>query len=72
MSATKTDPLFSQWTHHSPVLVEALAAHGRVPEQEVVDHLNELFRESVNDPHVRPLDRQTATLHRYLDEYVEV
>jgi hypothetical protein len=63
---------FSQWTHYNPVLVEALAAHGGVPEQEVVDHLNELFRESDNDPRVRPLERQAAALSRYLDEYVVV
>ena len=61
---------FSQWTHDNPILVEALAAHGSVPEQEVVDHLKELFREATTDPHVRPLDRQGDTVRRYLDAYV--
>lgn len=84
MSVTHSDPLdltqeiplvpepapFSQWMHYNPVLVETLAALGGVPGQEVVDHLNELFRESDNDPDVRPLERQAATLRRYLDEFV--
>jgi hypothetical protein len=63
---------FSQWTHYNPVLVETLAVHGHVPEAEVVDHLNELFNEAATNPDVRPLERQTATVQAYLNEYVAV
>jgi hypothetical protein len=63
---------FSQWRNSNPILVAALAANGGVPEQEVVDHLNELFSASANDPEVRPLDQQAATLNRYINEYVAV
>ena len=63
-------PPFSQWTHDTPILVQALAAHGGVPEQEVVDHLKELFKESSNNPDVGPLDEQADTVRRYLDAYV--
>lgn len=84
MSTTNSEPLavtqmlmqvpgrapFSQWRNSNPILVEALAAHGEVSEQEVVDHLNELFNEAGRDPRVQPLDRQAAALSRYLHDFV--
>jgi hypothetical protein len=65
-------PVFSQWTHYNPTLVEALAAHGAVPEQEVVDHLSALFSEATTDSRVPPLERQAEAVRRYVEEYVAV
>jgi hypothetical protein len=66
------DPPFSQWTHYNPILVEALAAHGGVPEQEVVEHLrslsDDLYEGRITG--VRPLDRQAWVLRTYLDDHV--
>lgn len=68
------DPPFSQWTHYNPILVEALAAHGDVPESEVVAHLSSLFDDvySGKVPGVYPLDRSEWVLKRYLDDFVAV
>jgi len=68
------DPPFSQWTHYNPILVEALAAHGGVPEQEVVDHLSALFADVYEEriPGVRPLERGAWVLKTYLEDYVAV
>lgn len=63
---------FSQWTHYNPILVETLAAHGDVPEQEVVDHLRSLFDEAGNQPTVYPLDRAQWVLSQYLEQFVAV
>jgi len=68
------NPPFSQWTHYNPILVEALAAHGDVPEQEVVDHLASLFNDVYEGkvPDVYPLDRPAWVLRKYLDDFVAV
>ena len=68
------DPPFSQWTHYNPILVEALAAHGEVPESEVVEHLSSLFDDVYEGriPGVRPLERGAWVLRTYLEEYVAV
>jgi hypothetical protein len=68
------DPPFSQWTHYNPILVEALAAHGDVPEREVVDHLSSLFADVYQNrvPGVLPLERPEWVLQSYLDEFVAV
>ena len=68
------DPPFSQWTHYNPILVEALAAHGGVPEQEVVDHLTLLFDDVYEGriPGVRPLERPAWVLKTYLEDHVAV
>jgi hypothetical protein len=63
---------FSQWTHYNPILVEALAAHGDVPEQEVVDHLRSLFKDAEQVPSVYPLERAGWVLQQYLDQFVAV
>jgi len=66
------DPPFSQWTHYNPILVEALAAHGDVPEREVVDHLSSLFAEVYGNNEIFPLERPQWVLQTYLDEFVAV
>lgn len=68
------DPPFSQWTHYTPILVEALAAHGDVPEQDVVEHLSALFDDVYEErvPGVRPLDRPAWVLKTYLEDFVAV
>jgi hypothetical protein len=73
-AAPALDPAFSQWTHYNPILVEALAAHGNVPEQEVVDHLSLLFDEVYEGkiPGVRPLERPAWVLRTYLEDHVAV
>lgn len=66
------DPPFSQWTHYNPILVEALAAHGDVPESEVVDNLRSLFAEVYRNNAIFPLERPLRVLQTYLDEFVAV
>ena len=68
------DPPFSQWTHYNPILVEALAAHGNVGEQDVVDHLSALFADVYEGrvPGVRPLERPAWVLKTYLEDFVAV
>jgi len=68
------DPPFSQWTHYNPILVEALAAHGDVPEQEVVAQLASFFNDaySGNVPDVYPLERPAWVLRSYLDQFIAV
>ncbi len=57
-----------------PILVEALAAHGDVPEQDVVEHLSSLFDDVYEGriPGVRPLDRPAWVLKTYLEDFVAV
>ena len=68
------DPPFSQWTHYNPILVETLAAHGDVPEAEVVDHLTSLSTDAYEGriPGVRPLERPAWVLKTYLEDHVAV
>lgn len=68
------DPPFSQWTHYNPILVEALSAHGNVPEADVVDRLTLLFEDVYEErvPGVRPLERPAWVLRTYLEDFVAV
>ena len=68
------EPSFSQWTHYNPILVEALAAHGNVPEEQVVAQLSSLFADVYEGriPGVRPLERPAWVLRTYLEEHVAV
>lgn len=68
------DPPFSQWTHYNPILVEALAAHGSVPETVVINHLTSLSTDVYEGriPGVRPLERPAWVLKTYLEDHVAV